>query len=677
MNNEIKKTLAFIGASSLILVIAWWSHYTPTTNIKTELRGQLLCPNLTDALAATSLEIFEYDPNAVRIKNFKVAQINNRWCIPSHENYPADAKEHLAQAATALIGLKILDVASESPTQDELVMYGVVEPTNDVIKTVTRGVGKRVIFRDSSDKVLADVIIGNKVPDREELRYVRVKGAEPVYVVKLSDDKFSSEFGDWIEKDLLQLNPWDIRDVQLHDYSFDPVTAGITPRSQVVLSYDDLGNPRWKLVRGLIFDLDKGTWTPRELAQDEELDTAKLDGLRTALDDLKIVDVRRKPQGISASLSADGSVKANKETAASLSEAGFFLASAQQFYQIFPMVGQRQIKPGDVEVISSEGEVRVGMKDGVRYLLRFGRVVEGQGESTGSAGVNRYLFVVAEFDPELIPKPELQPLPELPADNAGSPSQPSGQQSTSSSEQKSTIAAEQSNEKSSVTSHSGEHPAPADSVQPSPENAQKTAQEAKEETTKPTPDQVKSDASAQGSQQDAPPQKKPEDIKAERERIEKENKRKQDEYQEKLKKGQERVTELNARFADWYYIISDEVYRKIHLGLSDIIKKKEQQTEQKSDQTGEKQPATSETTDQKPGEQSPAQSPATPSASKPETGEQQPASGNQPDQQQAPETPAKTGNDAAPSQPAQQQGQSETPQQGGPASAANSSAEQK
>ena len=70
---------------------------------------------------------------------------------------------------------------------------------------------------------------------------------------------------------------------------------------------------------------------------------------------------------------------------------------------------------------------------------------------------------------------------------------------------------------------------------------------------------------------------------AEKERIEKENKRKQDEYQQKIADGKKRVAELNARFADWYYVISDEVYRKIDLSRSDIIKKKEK----KADQAGE------------------------------------------------------------------------------------------
>ena len=58
----------------------------------------------------------------------------------------------------------------------------------------------------------------------------------------------------------------------------------------------------------------------------------------------------------------------------------------------------------------------------------------------------------------------------------------------------------------------------------------------------------------------------------ERERIRKENQRKQDERDEALKKVNQQVAELNARFADWYYIISEDEYKKIHLGRSDLIK---------------------------------------------------------------------------------------------------------
>jgi hypothetical protein len=61
---------------------------------------------------------------------------------------------------------------------------------------------------------------------------------------------------------------------------------------------------------------------------------------------------------------------------------------------------------------------------------------------------------------------------------------------------------------------------------------------------------------------------------AERARIDKDNKRKQEEYDQQIADGKKKVTELNTRFAEWYYVISDEVYRKIHLSRDEIIKKK-------------------------------------------------------------------------------------------------------
>ena len=59
-----------------------------------------------------------------------------------------------------------------------------------------------------------------------------------------------------------------------------------------------------------------------------------------------------------------------------------------------------------------------------------------------------------------------------------------------------------------------------------------------------------------------------------RKTIEKENLRKLDEYNEKIKEGQEKVVELNDRFGDWYYVISNDVYKQIHLSRDDVIQKK-------------------------------------------------------------------------------------------------------
>ena len=51
------------------------------------------------------------------------------------------------------------------------------------------------------------------------------------------------------------------------------------------------------------------------------------------------------------------------------------------------------------------------------------------------------------------------------------------------------------------------------------------------------------------------------------------------EYQETVKGGEKKVAELNERFGDWYYVISDDVYKQIHLGREQIIRKKDKPAE--------------------------------------------------------------------------------------------------
>lgn len=71
-----------------------------------------------------------------------------------------------------------------------------------------------------------------------------------------------------------------------------------------------------------------------------------------------------------------------------------------------------------------------------------------------------------------------------------------------------------------------------------------------------------------------------------REQIAKENQRKIDERNEKLDQARKRVQELNARFADWYYVVSDSVYKKLKISKSELIQK-----EGATDDAGELSPA--------------------------------------------------------------------------------------
>jgi hypothetical protein len=47
------------------------------------------------------------------------------------------------------------------------------------------------------------------------------------------------------------------------------------------------------------------------------------------------------------------------------------------------------------------------------------------------------------------------------------------------------------------------------------------------------------------------------------------------------------VKDLNLRFGDWYFVVSDEVFKKIRLGRNDVVKKKEKKEEAKPSTNGE------------------------------------------------------------------------------------------
>jgi len=399
--NEKTKTLAFVVVALLVVLVVWVTRPSLSGDRQqADMRGKTLFEKFTNADAATSLEIVKYNEATGEVNPFKVAQAGGVWSIPSHENYPADAKDHLAEAATALIGLKVLDTASDNP--GDHATFGVVDPTDKDLAPGATGVGMRVTLRDKDQKPLADLVIGKPDGDNPGLRYVRCAGRESVYTVALSTDRLSTDFGDWIEKDLLKLNSWDLSQVFIQDYSIDEVQGHVLLSDEFTLGFDGSADPKWKLLANRRFTKD-GTWEDVKLAADEELNTQRLDAMQTALDDLKIVDVARKPAGLSADLAADKTFFDDAEAKASLMERGFYPASVD----------------GKTGIYSNEGETRILMKSGVEYILRFGGIAGSggaaekskDGKQKDSGGVNRYLFVSAQFNPAPIAKPELQPLP--------------------------------------------------------------------------------------------------------------------------------------------------------------------------------------------------------------------------------------------------------------------------
>jgi hypothetical protein len=647
--SQLNKTLIFVVVAAAVVLTAFFTRPAAMKPEAASVVGDKLIAEF-DPLAVADMEIVDYNEATGELRPFEVKQAEEkgkiRWSIPSHSNYPADAKDQVAQAATSLLGLAILGTKGDS--RDDHETFGVLDAKD--AKAGSRGIGMKVTLRDKKGKDLVSLIVGKEVPDRKGQRYVRLAGQNPVYIVEMKTDYLSTRFDRWIEKSLLSINAWDISKLWIRDHYVDENMV-LHERGEMVLEYNDKGEPHWKLLEDRKQDEATGKWTPIEMAADETLNNSRLDELKSALGELQIVDVERKPAGLSADLKASEDFVKSQQSAQALVNRGFFLSKLGKSYELF----------------SNNGEIRCTLNDGVEYILRFGDIAFGS-SAAGAAdekakeakeggekkeekgpGVNRYLFVMARFNQAGIPKPEVQPLPgDKPVEGAAPPANeakpaenpPADKTEPAPAETKPAPAdtpapsdekkpAEETKpvpqeEKKPVeakpTSYAGQAPAedkPADAKpaetkpaadQPAkdkPADAQKVPADVKlpDPQKAPVAEEKPADAQKTPATEEKPTEEKPAEgqkaapehpeenpvalptdpkaLEAEREKVEKENQRKREEYEDKVKAGKKRVEELNARFADWFYIISDETYQKIHLSRENLIVKKTEKKEEK------------------------------------------------------------------------------------------------
>jgi hypothetical protein len=406
VNEGAKTGIYWIGAVAMLAIALFVSRAPETENPTRDIVGQPLFPTFTDPLAASTLRIVTFNEEQGELAKFEVAKDEQTgvWSLPSRNNYPADAAEQMKNAANALVGVKILDIQTENPEDHS--KLGVLEPNADSLQAGDEGVGRLVTLKGQNNSTLASIIIGNVVKGNEKERYARVPGQDPVYRISLDDKPLSTKFEDWIEKDLLQLSSIDIADVEIQNYD-----AALELGNQLALnrSFDAKlsidGSNAWQLDSLVVYD-DQGEKKETKLGEDEKLATTKLNSLKNALDDLKIVDVAAKPKGMSENLKADKDLVSDQQAVLSLAGRGFF-----------------PVTQGDI--LSANGEMVVTLKDGVQYVLRFGNVegidesksedakegAEGEPAKPATAGANRYLLVTARVDESKFPPPELASIP--------------------------------------------------------------------------------------------------------------------------------------------------------------------------------------------------------------------------------------------------------------------------
>ena len=126
--NENAKTLTFVAVAAAVVLVAVVTRPSLPVADPEDVRNQPLYPDFKDPLAVTSLEIVEFDEQRGEVHPFQVAQVDvkgkTRWSIPSHDDYPADAKDQVAAAAAGLMGLKILEDGQRQPGRSARVRRG-------------------------------------------------------------------------------------------------------------------------------------------------------------------------------------------------------------------------------------------------------------------------------------------------------------------------------------------------------------------------------------------------------------------------------------------------------------------------------------------------------------------------------------------------------------------------
>ncbi len=378
--SELIKTGAIAGGAVLLATIAALMGPGEIKNDLFSDQGELFFKDFTDPSTAVDLEVTQFLEGSAEARKFAVRRDSTgRWTIPSHGNYPADAKDRMAKAAALVIGLKKDQCVGER--KEDEVAYGVVDPMD--AGTAAVGRGTRITLKNSAGNVLADLLIGKEVQKKAQVRYLREPGKRRVYAAKL-DGEISTKFADWIETDLLKAQAYEIQKVTFDNYSVDEQSGSIKKGDTHVVTKDDTG--KWAFA---------GVDATKEEANDE-----KLREIGDTLGQIKIVGVRNKPEGLTAMLEQ---------------ATGF---DAQILRQQLQQRGYFVLRNG--KLVSNEGDLLFETKKGVRYTLRFGELVPGDGDavSAGTAdaakpkegevakpGNNRYLMVTAEFVEDILGKP--------------------------------------------------------------------------------------------------------------------------------------------------------------------------------------------------------------------------------------------------------------------------------
>jgi hypothetical protein len=604
---EATKTICFVVAAAGMLTAAVASNIANRPRAATDFDtiGQPFYPEFVKTDVARSLVVNSVDELSVERQTFEIKQEDGLWQIPSHEGYPAEAAERLANTAASLMGLTRDSLVGRSVADHA--KFGVIDPRAEDIVDMD-AVGQSITLRDANDDVLVDLIIGKQATDEgdrsspgqlmeqddQTYYYVRRQDESKVYRIPL-EIELSTKFADWIEPDLLQIDAGKVVDVKLNNYQIEERGGGIfggaptllkKPGDQIQLSRES-STENWEME-----GLAAGT---------ETLKADEVTSIVSVLDDMAIVDVKRKP-------TLNGQMLLDADLNYSLTPAQAKLMAIRTQQELDALSNEEKVEfqslqvaiaklqrdlqtrgfnfgsTGEkLELVSAGGEVQAATSDGLLYTLHVGKANASDKKEIKVAGASD---TADEADEEKTEDTADE-------DNADEdkPSEDGSESGEGDSQTQEEEKEEASNNRYVLIrvgfdeSYLGEVPqSPEEPVAPvKPEGYEPEEKKGESEPT---------DEEAENADEDAAPKPKAaerdekfvaydkalaayEEAKIDFEVAKSEFESKQQERAEKIKEGKQKAKILNQRFEDWYYVVSGENLATLQAERSTLVEKKD------------------------------------------------------------------------------------------------------
>lgn len=575
--NERLRTSGFLGIAMAMLAAAgftYWMNQPPKID-GFELVGQEFFGSFTESSQATSLKVVAMNPDA-KLQEFRVQRVDGLWTIPSHYNYPAEAIERLATTSASVIGLERETLVGRLKSEHE--KFGVVDPTSESA-TDPETTGQRLTLRDDDDNILADLIIGKPAGAIEvDQSAATIEADRPTnyYYVRRADEAqtfkvplrigLSTRFSDWIDPDLLRLNPETLTTIKLDNYEIQERAGDILGQTKQIAKIE---GEQISLSRD---PMNPGSgWNMETInAESEIVNLERVNQIAATLKNLRIVGVRPKTtlRGKQV-LTADLQINTDPEIRADPAE--FEEAITQLQFEMgdkgFNLMAKRTPHGrSELFFLCKKGELELGTAQGVNYTLMLGNEVEGDEKAIEIGGVvadadpdntatdgesktpadnpsdssnNRYLVVRVNFDESLLGTKPVKPTePDRPI-------------------------------------------APEGYSPPKAESDSLDQQSNQQDNDAPKPDESESDQEAESD-----PEKRPAEFLAHDKALEIYDSAKVEyelslaQYNQQLEawdvkvvEGKQLANELHERFGKWYYVVSADNLDTIQASRSNLITK--------------------------------------------------------------------------------------------------------